>query len=157
MQDDSKIYLTKEGKERLQSELEELEGPQRKEISTKLKSAIEMGDLSENADYHKAKEDQGFLEGKIMEIQHTLSHAIIVEENQDGSDSVFIGCKVTVQEEDFPPETYYLVGSQEADPTENKISHLSPIGSALMKKKIGDKVNIKTPGGEFELKIIAIE
>lgn len=157
MQDDSKIYLTKEGKERLQSELEELEGPQRKEISTRLKSAIEMGDLSENADYHKAKEDQGFLEGKIMEIQHTLSHAIIVEENQDGSDSVFIGCKVTVQEEDFPPETYYLVGSQEADPTENKISHLSPIGSALMKKKIGDKVNIKTPGGEFELKIIAIE
>ncbi len=157
MQDDSKIYLTEEGKERLQSELEELEGPQRKEISTRLKSAIEMGDLSENADYHKAKEDQGFLEGKIMEIQHTLSHAIIVEENQDESDSVFVGCKVTVQEEDFPPETYYLVGSQEADPAENKISHLSPIGSALMKKKIGDKVNIKTPGGEFELKIIAIE
>ena len=157
MQDDREIYLTEEGKEALQSELEELEGPQRKEISTRLKSAIEMGDLSENADYHKAKEDQGFLEGKIMEIQHTLSHAIIVEENHDGSDSVFVGCKVTVQEEDFPPETYYLVGSQEADPTENKISHLSPIGSALMKKKIGDKVNIKTPGGEFELKIIAIE
>ena len=157
MQDDREIYLTEEGKEALQSELEELEGPQRKEISTRLKSAIEMGDLSENADYHKAKEDQGFLEGKIMEIQHTLSHAIIVEENQDESDSVFVGCKVTVQEEDFPPETYYLVGSQEADPAENKISHLSPIGSALMKKKIGDKVNIKTPGGEFELKIIAIE
>jgi len=157
MRDDSKIYLTVEGKEKLQSELEEMEGPQRQEIAARLKSAIEMGDLSENADYHKAKEDQGFLEGKIMEIQHTLSHAIIVKEHNDGSDSVIVGCKVTVQEEDFPPETYFLVGSQEADPTENRISHVSPIGSALMKKKIGDKVNIKTPGGEFELKIIAIE
>ena len=157
MQDDSKIYLTEEGKEKLQSELEELEGPQRQEIAARLKSAIEMGDLSENADYHKAKEDQGFLEGKIMEIEHTLSQAIIVEEHNNGSDSVFVGCKVTVQEEDFPPETYFLVGSQEADPSENKISHVSPIGSALMKKKIGDKVNIKTPGGELELKIIAIE
>jgi len=157
MQDDSKIYLTEEGKEKLQMELEDLKGPQRQEIAARLKSAIEMGDLSENADYHKAKEDQGFLEGKIMEIQHTLSHAIIVEEPENGSDSVAVGCKVTVQEEDFPPETYYLVGSQEADPTENKISHVSPIGSALMKKKIGDKVNIKTPGGELELKILAIE
>ena len=92
-----------------------------------------------------------------MELEHTLSQAIIVEEHNYGSDSVFVGCKVTVQEEDFPPETYFLVGSQEADPSENKISHVSPIGSALMKKKIGDKVNIKTPGGELELKIIAIE
>lgn len=157
MQDDSKIYLTKEGKEKLQSELEELEGPQRQEIAARLKSAIEMGDLSENADYHKAKEDQGFLEGKIMEIEHTLSLAIIVEEHNNESDLVFVGCKVTIQEEDFPPETYFLVGSQEADPSENKISHVSPIGSALMKKKIGDKVKIKTPGGELELKIIAIE
>ena len=157
MQDDSKIYLTEEGKEKLQSELEELEGPQRQEIAARLKSDIEMGDLSENADYHKAKEDQGFLEGKIMELEHTLSQAIIVEEHNYGSDSVFVGCKVTVQEEDFPPETYFLVGSQEADPSENKISHVSPIGSALMKKKIGDIVNIKTPGGELELKIIAIE
>ena len=156
MQDDNKIYLTVEGKEKLQIELEELEGPRRQEIAVRLKSAIEMGDLSENADYHKTKEDQGFLEGKILEIKHTLQHAIVVEE-ANGSDSVIVGCKVTVQEEDFPPETYYLVGSNEADPKENKISHVSPIGSALMKKKIGDIVKIKTPGGEFELKIITID
>jgi len=157
MQDREKIYLTKEGKEKLQIELEDLEGPQRKEIAARLKSAIEMGDLSENADYHKAKEDQGFLEGKIMEIKYTLDFAIIVEENSLGQDKVRVGCNVTVQEEDFPPETYFLVGSREADPTENKISHVSPIGKALIDKEIGDVVDIITPGGEYSLKILDIQ
>jgi transcription elongation factor GreA len=157
MQEESKIYLTVEGKNKLQKELEELVGPRRTEIAARLKSAIEMGDLSENADYHKAKEDQGFLEGKILEIKHTLSHAIIVDDQSNGTDKVAIGCKVTVQEEDYPPETYYLVGSQEANPAENKISHISPIGSALLKRQVGDTVNIKTPGGELELKILNIE
>ncbi len=157
MQDDGQIYLTKEGKNKLQIELEELEGPRRIEIAARLKSAIEMGDLSENADYHKAKEDQGFLEGKILEINHILNFAIIVTEKSNGQDTVSVGCKVTVQEGDFPPETYYLVGSKEADPIQNKISHVSPIGNALMKKKVGDTVNIKTPGGVLELKIISID
>jgi len=154
MQDKGKIYLTKEGKDKLKIELEELEGPRRIEISARLKSAIEMGDLSENADYHKAKEDQGFLEGKILEIKHILNFAIVVAEKSNGQDTVSVGCKVTV---DFPPETYYLVGSKEADPDQNKISHVSPIGNALLKKQVGDTVNIKTPGGDFELKIISIE
>ena len=116
-----------------------------------------MGDLSENADYHKAKEDQGFLEGKIMEIKYTLDFAIIVEENSKGQDKVSVGCNVTVQEEDFPPETYFLVGSKEADPTENKISHVSPIGKALLDKEVGEIVEIKTPGGEYSLKILEIQ
>lgn len=157
MQDGEKIYLTKEGKHKLQVELEELEGPRRLEIAARLKSAIEMGDLSENADYHKAKEDQGFLEGKILEIKYTLDFAIVVEENGSGQDQVNVGCKVTVQEEDLPPETYYLVGSHEADPTQNKISHVSPIGSALMGKEAGDEVEIKTPGGEYSLRILEIQ
>lgn len=156
MQDTQKIYLTKEGKVKLQSELEDLEGPRRREIATRLKSAIEMGDLSENADYHKAKEDQGFLEGKILEIKHALDHAIIVEESS-GNDKVTVGCKVTVQEDEFPPETYFLVGSQEADPGQNKISHVSPIGKALLDQQVGDNVLIKTPGGEFSLTILDIE
>ena len=157
MQQDEKIYLTREGKEKLQKELEELEGPQRKEIAARLKSAIEMGDLSENEDYHKAKEDQGFLEGKILEIKYTLDYAIVVEESGNGQDKVSVGCKVTVQEEDFPAETYFLVGSKEADPTKNKISHISPIGKALIDKKVGDLVEIKTPGGEYSLKILEIQ
>jgi len=157
MQGREKIYLTKEGKEKLQVELEELEGPQRAEIAARLKSAIEMGDLSENADYHKAKEDQGFLEGKIMEIKYTLDFAIIVEENRKCQDKVRVGCNITVQEEDFPPEIYFLVGSNEADPTENKISHVSPIGKALLDKEVGEIVEIKTPGGEYSLKILEIQ
>lgn len=157
MQGKEKIYLTREGKEKLQLELEQLEGPKRKDISARLKSAIEMGDLSENADYHKAKEDQGFLEGKILEIQHTLNFAIIVDENALDQDKITVGCKITVQEEDDPPEIYFLVGSHEADPTQNKISHVSPIGKALIDKQIGDTVLISTPGGEFSLKILEIE
>jgi len=156
MRDEEKIYLTEEGKKKLQVELADLEGPKRNELAARLKSAIEMGDLSENADYHKAKEDQGFLEGKILEIKHTLDHAIIVEES-NGHDKVSVGCRVTVQEEDFPPETYFLVGSKEADPSTNKISHISPIGNALLDQQVGDLVSIKTPGGEFTLKILEIE
>jgi len=156
MQDNEKIYLTQEGKEKLLLELEELEGPKRKEIAARLKSAIEMGDLSENADYHKAKEDQGFLEGKILEIKHTLHYAIIVQNHTNGQDKVMVGCKVTVQEEDFPVETYYLVGSKEANPDEKKISHVSPIGRALLDKRVGESVKIKTPGGEYTLKILGI-
>ena len=156
MQGNEKIYLTEEGKERLQIELAELEGPRRIEIAARLKSAIEMGDLSENADYHKAKEYQGFLEGKILEIKHTLDHAIIVEES-NGKNQVTVGCKVTVQEEDFPPETYFLVGSKEADPSANKISHISPIGKALLDRQVGDSVEISTPGGNFTLKILKIK
>ena len=115
MQAKDKIYLTEEGKKKLEIELVELEGPRRSEIAARLKSAIEMGDLSENADYKKAKEDQAFLEGKILEITHTLFYAIILQES-NRHDKVTVGCKVTVQEEDFPPETYFLVGSKEADP-----------------------------------------
>lgn len=157
MQDQDKIYLTQEGKQELEAELVELEGPRREEIAARLKSAIEMGDLSENADYHKAKEDQGFLEGKILEIKHTLHHAIIISKDSNGEGKVTVGCKVTVQEDDFPPETYYLVGSKEADPTVNKISHISPIGRALLDQQVGDSVDIKTPGGDFNLKILKIE
>lgn len=156
MQGKEKIYLTEEGKKKLEIELEELEGPRRSEIAARLKSAIEMGDLSENADYHKAKEDQGFLEGKILEIKHTLFYAIIVEKS-NGKDKVTVGCKVTVQEEDLQPETYFLVGSKEADPVANKISHISPIGKALLDQRVGDRVKIKTPGGEYSLKILEIE
>lgn len=156
MHDDQKIYLTKEGKEKLQAELEELLGPRRAEIAARLKSAIEMGDLSENADYKKAKEDQGFLEGKILEIEYTLSSAIIVEGNGKAQDKVTVGCKVTVQEEDLEPETFFMVGSTEADPLQNKISHVSPIGSALLDREVGDSVKINTPGGVYTLKILEI-
>lgn len=150
-------YLTAEGAAKLRDELVQLKGPERDAISKRLRDAISMGDLSENADYHKAKEDQGFLEGRILELEYILRYAIIVEANDVTSDVVGVGVRVTVQEEDFDPETFYMVGAKEANPREGKISNESPIGRALIGKRVGDKVNVETPGGEISLKILKIE
>ena len=152
-----KHYLTKEGEQRLREELAELEGPQRQEMARRLRDAIQMGDLSENADYIKAKEDQGFLEGRIQELKHILRYATIIEEHGNGYDAVDIGATVTIQEEDFPKEVYHLVGSKEADPGNGRISNSSPIGQALMGKKVGDTVAVETPSGTIYFKILKIE
>ena len=149
-------YLTQEGADRLKTELDELKGPKREELAKRLRSAIQMGDLSENADYHKAKEDQSFLEGRIQELEYILSNVVLIEKSSN-KDEVSIGSHVTIQEEDFPPETYHLVGSTEADPKNGKISHESPIGKALIGHNVGDVVQTETPGGTIEIKIIKIE
>ena len=149
-------YLTQEGADRLKTELEELKGSKREELAQRLRSAIQMGDLSENADYHKAKEDQAFLEGRIQELEYILSNVVLIEKSSN-NDVVSIGSYVTIQEEDFPPETYHLVGPTEADPKNGKISHESPIGKALIGHKIGDMVETETPGGTIKFKIITIE
>jgi len=149
-------YLTAEGAARLKVELEELKGPKREELAARLRSAIQMGDLSENADYHKAKEDQGFLEGRIQELEYLLSKAVIIEKS-DNWEVVSIGDHVTIQEEDYPPETYHLVGPTEADPSQGKISHESPIGKALLDHKVGETVEAETPGGRINFKILKIE
>jgi transcription elongation factor GreA len=149
-------YLTPEGSAKLKAELEELTGPKRDELTARLRAAIQMGDLSENADYIKAKEDQGFLEGRIQELEYILSNAIIIEKN-GCKDVVGIGSHVTIQEADFPEETYHLVGPTEANPAEGKISHESPIGQALIDHKVGETVEAETPGGLIKLKILQIE
>ncbi|MCC6500211.1 MAG: transcription elongation factor GreA [Anaerolineales bacterium] len=149
------IYLTPEGEAKLRAELAELTGSRREELAQRLRSAIQMGDLSENADYHKAKEDQAFLEGRIQEIEATLRLAIVVEKQK--SDVVMVGSRVTVQEEGFEPEIYSMVGAKEADPRNGKISNESPIGSALMSRKAGEVVEAQTPGGSIKLKIVKIE
>jgi transcription elongation factor GreA len=150
-------YLTAEGAARLKEELAELKGPQRQDLAKRLRDAIQMGDLSENADYHKAKEDQAFLEGRIQELEYILGNAVIVEENQGRRDIVSVGVKVTVQEDDFEPELFHIVGAKEADPRKGKISHESPFGKALMDHKVGDVVEAETPGGKINLKILKIE
>ena len=150
-----KTYLTPEGEAKLKAELAELTGIRREELSQRLRSAIQMGDLSENADYHKAKEDQGFLEGRIQEIEAVLRTAVIIENKH--TDYVTVGSHVTVQEEDFEPEVFYVVGGKEADPRNGRISNESPIGSALMNHKVGDVVQAETPGGKIKFKIIKVE
>ena len=151
------MYLTSEGAEKLRAELEELKGPKRDEMAKRLRSAIQMGDLSENADYHKAKEDQGFMEGRIQELEYLLRNAIIVDVDEVTKDSVQVGSCVTVQEEDEAEEQYFVVGAKEADPRSGKISNESPIGKALMGGHVGDVVSAITPGGVIKLKILKIE
>ena len=148
-------YLTPEGEQKLKAELAELTGHKREELAKRLRSAIQMGDLSENAEYHKAKEDQAFLEGRIQEIEAILRTATIVEKKQ--SDVVEVGAQVTIQEEDYDPETFYLVGATEADPRNGKISNESPFGKALLNHKVGDVVEAETPGGKVKLRILKIE
>ena len=147
-------FLTPEGAAKLKAELAELTGPRREELSKRLRSAIQMGDLSENADYHKAKEDQAFLEGRIQEIEAVLRNAVIVEKTH--TDTVIVGSHVTVQEDNFDPETYTIVGAKEADSRNNKISNESPIGRALMDHRVGDVVEAETPGGKIRFKILKI-
>lgn len=149
------MYLTPEGEAKLKAELADLTGARREELAQRLRSAIQMGDLSENADYHKAKEDQAFLEGRIQEIEATLRMATIVEKKK--SDVVMVGSRVTVQEEGSEPETFDMVGAKEADPRNGKISNESPIGSALMGHKAGDVVDAQTPGGSIKFKIVKVE
>ena len=157
MPESNKIYLTAEGAAKIEAELKELTGPQRTALARRLRDAIQMGDLSENADYHKAKEDQGFLEGRIQELEHILRNAIIVQDNAGPKNVVAVSTHVTVQEADFEPETFHMVGAKEADPRAAKISNESPIGKALMNHRVGEVVEAETPGGKIRLKILKIE
>lgn len=150
-------YLTADGAAKIDSELRDLRGPQREALARRLRAAIQMGDLSENADYHKAKEDQGFLEGRIQELEFALRNAIIVEVTSTPKNVVAVGVRVTVQEVGFDPEVFHMVGAQEADPRAGKISHESPIGRALMDHHVGEMVEAETPGGIIKLKILKIE
>ena len=150
--DKKEIYLTREGAQKLQEELKELTGPRRVDLAKRLRNAISMGDLKENADYIIAKEDQAFLEGKIAELQQILKIAVIVEGN-GGNEQVNIGSTVVVIAEGEAPQTYKLVGIKEADPRNGKISNESPIGSSLMGKRVGDIATAETPGGDLVMEI----
>jgi transcription elongation factor GreA len=151
-------YLTTDGAAKIKAELENLKGPERTALAERLRSAIQMGDLSENADYHKAKEDQAFLEGRILELEYLLKNAIIVEDHQGEREEVAIGARIEVLEVDYDEKIVYtLVGAKEADPRNGRISNESPIGSALMGHRVGDTITAQTPGGQVTLKILTIE
>ncbi len=151
------LYLTQEGLEKLKNELAHLVNEERPALAERLRKAIQQGDLSENADYQIAKEQQGFLEGRIQEIEFLLKNAIIIDSSNGRKDIVQIGSRVTIQEEGFPPETFQLVGVKEADPSNGRISHASPFGKALLDRKVGEIVEIETPAGKTSVKILNIE
>ncbi|NDJ85417.1 MAG: transcription elongation factor GreA [Chloroflexi bacterium] len=155
--DDGPQYLTEEGARALREELDELVNVKRPELATKLKDAIAMGDLSENADYHDAKEQQAFLEGRITYLENVLRNAKIIDEDGGRRDVVRLGSEVTIQEEGEEPETYRLVGPAEANPSEGRISNESPLGRMLLGKKARAKVKVPTPdGGQIVFKILKI-
>jgi len=149
-------YLTQEGAAKLQTELEELRGPRRNDLAKRLRFAIQQGDLSENADYIAAKEEQAFLEGRIQELEVVLRDAVIIEQTVS-NEKVEIGSTVRVVEDGREPETYQIVGVKEANPRQQKISYASPIGEALIGKSVGETTTAETPGGKIKLKIISIQ
>ena len=156
MQEPATTYLTLEGKLKLEQELEDLKTNKRRELAERLSFAIKQGDLSENADYSAAKEDQAFLEGRIRTIEGMLRHVTIIEEQTGGE--VRIGSRIRVQEVGTDDdETFSIVGAAEANPLDGKISNESPLGKALLGKHVGDEVEVDAPGGKIRFKIVEIE
>jgi len=149
-----KNYITKEGKEKLQKELEYLKKTKRKEVANRIRQAAAMGDLSENFDYQNAKEEQGFMERRIAELETTLANTNMVQRPSE-SGAVEIGSKVTLKtgKEKW---TITITGPQEADPLQDKISASSPLGEALLGKKKGEQAVVQTPQGETAYKILVI-
>ncbi len=153
-------FLTEEGAAELRRELEELLTVKRPALAVKLKEAIAQGDLSENADYHDAKEQQAFLEGRIQYLESLLRRAKIIKDGGQGgkkSSFIVVGSEVTVQEGSEAPETFSIVGAAEADPRNGKISNESPLGRALLGHKVGDNVKVDAPAGQLTFKIKAIK
>ena len=148
-------FLTQEGYERLQKELAYLRNVRRPEVAEHIRIAKEDGDLSENAGYDAAKNEQSFVEGRIMTLEAILKSAQIIEDRGQ-NDAVSLGCRVTVQEEGYDPETYQIVGSPEADPSSGRISNESPLGRALLGKAVDHIVEVNTPGGITTFRIIEI-
>ncbi|MFS0644180.1 transcription elongation factor GreA [Siminovitchia sp. 179-K 8D1 HS] len=150
--------MTKDGKEKLEKELEYLKSVRRKEVVERIKVARSFGDLSENSEYDSAKEEQAFVEGRITTLENMIRNAKIIEDDELNSDLVTLGKTVTfVELPDGDEETYTIVGSAEADPFEGKISNDSPIAKSLIGQKVDDEVTVQTPGGEMRVRIVSIK
>ncbi len=155
--DSSTVYLTKERMRELEQQLHEMKSRGRAEIAQKIAEARSHGDLSENAEYDAAKEEQGLFELRIQKLELSLAHARIIDTKDLPTDAVYILSKVTVEDTKTGEQcTYTLVSQEEADYDQGKISVSSPIGKALLKKKIGDVVKIQVPAGSLEYKILSI-
>ncbi len=152
---ENKVYLTKDGLVDLKNELKQLTEVDRLSIAERIKTARDMGDISENADYEAAREKQAFVEGRIREIDDILSRVEIIDENKK-TNSVGVGVTVKVHV-DGGEEEFMIVGAPEANPIDKKISHESPLGKALLGKKIGDKVKVEAPMGNLTYTVLGIK
>ncbi|MBU5592079.1 transcription elongation factor GreA [Clostridium sp. MSJ-4] len=157
MSEAKKYIMTYEGVKKLEEELEYLKSVKRKEITEKIKVALGYGDLSENSEYDEAKNEQAFVEGRILQLENMLKNASVVDESEISIDTVSVGSIVKVKDYEFDEEVEYtIVGSAEADPMEFKISNESPVGSSLMGKKVGAVVEVNVPGGVNKFEILGI-
>ena len=155
--EEKKNLLTYAGLKALEDELHDLKVNRRKEVAGKIKEAREQGDLSENAEYDAAKDEQRDIEARIEEIEKILKNAEVVVEDEVDLDKISVGCKVKVHDFEFEEDIELkIVGSTEANSLEGKISNESPVGKALLGKQVGDIVKVETPGGEFEYKVLSI-
>ena len=155
---DKKTILTYAGLKALEEELENLKVVKRKEVAAKIKEAREQGDLSENAEYDAAKDEQRDIEARIEEIEKILKNAEVVVEDEVDFDKINIGCSVLVYDKEFDEEIQFkIVGSTEANSLEGKISNESPVGQALLGKKVGDEIQVETQAGVMEYKVLKIE
>ena len=157
MANEKQFPMTAAGKQKLEDELDFLKTIKRKEVVERIKIARDFGDLSENAEYDSAKEDQAFVEGRISTLDSMIRNAVIIDENDMSNDVVRLGTTVTfIEVPDGDKESYTIVGSAEADPLEGRISNDSPIAKSMIGRTIGDRVRVLTPGGEMEIEIVSI-
>ena len=157
MSQSKKFIMTYEGVKKLEEELEYLKTVKRKEITEKIKVALGYGDLSENSEYDEAKYDQAFTEGRIIQLENMLKNAVVVDESEIPKDKISVGSIVKVMDYEFDEEVEYtIVGSAEADPMNFKISNESPVGSALIGKKVGDIVEVTVPSGISKFEVLEI-
>jgi transcription elongation factor GreA len=155
---DKTTYLTREGRAKLEAELELLVTVERKQVAERIAAAKELGDISESGEYEDAKKSQAILEGRIRELKHLLSRAETIDEDHHGNGEVRVGCSVTVRlEEDNEEETWMIVGSAEANPRAGRISNESPIGAALLGKRPRQKVTVQTPSGVMKLTVLKVK
>ena len=151
-------YVTKEGLKKLQEELERLQNVERPKISKAIGEAIEKGDISENAEYDAAKDEQRDIEARIEQIEKILKNAEVVVEEEVDLDKINIGCQVKILDMEFDEELEYkIVGSTEANSLKGKISNESPVGRALLGKKVGDTITVETQAGELSYKVLEIQ
>ena len=151
------IYLTPKGRKKLEQELEHLRNVKRQEVAKRLHEAMEDGELIENAEYEAAKNEQAFVEGRILTIENMIKNAVIIAAAGSSPGEVKLGSKVTVLSPEGEREYYVIVGRAEADPSQGKISNESPVGHSLLGKRVGDEVEVHAPAGPRKLVVVAIE
>jgi transcription elongation factor GreA len=158
MSNDKEVILTHDGLNKLEKELETLKSVKRPEVAERLKQALEFGDISENSEYEDAKNEQGFIEGRILLVEKMLRNAKVIDEQEVKDNVVSAGSKVKLIEVNNNEEVeYMIVGSAEADPAHFKISNESPVGRSLMGQKVGSIINVNVPMGTIQYKIAGIK